>query len=551
MKKLSIVTGIVIAVVSTRGFSQMGRGGGMGSGSINQDTILAPFTTDDFSGSGRCAFCHTGRIDSTGQDVSMDRQWRSTMMANSAKDPLWQAKISSEVQRNPDLRHVIEEKCSRCHMPMARVQAAVHNTPVGVLDDGFLGKTHYLHEAAMDGVSCSLCHQITEATLGTPESFTGNYVIDTSSSAPNRWIYGGLAEPFTRPMQMNVGYTPAQGTHVNDSAYCATCHTLYTPIVDGQGAIVGEFPEQTPYLEWQHSAFSDAEETEHCQDCHMDEGAGGVSLSNRPPWLSARQPVKQHIFVGGNSFVLGILNAHGAELDVTADAAHFDATSHLTTEKLTQQTAELTLLSQAITDGELTAVVQVSNLAGHKFPTGVPIRRAWLHVEVADGNGQVIFQSGTPQMDGQITGNDADIDAATFEPHHDVITAEDHVQIYETIMHDSEGRITYTFLNAGGYLKDNRLLPEGFDKATSAPDITVYGLAAEDDTFTGGMDIVTYRLDVSHVQLPIQFTARLLYQSVGHRFLVDLSQDATPQVDRFVHYYDEADKTPVEIAAIP
>lgn len=72
-----------------------GPGGGMAQ------TTLTTFETDDFSGSGICAMCHSSLTDEAGNDVSNDAQWRSTMMANAAKDPLWQAKISSEVDRNP------------------------------------------------------------------------------------------------------------------------------------------------------------------------------------------------------------------------------------------------------------------------------------------------------------------------------------------------------------------------------------------------------------------------------------------------------------------
>lgn len=488
----------------------------------------------------------------------MDRQWRSTIMANAAKDPLWQAKISSEVLRNPALQDIIEDKCSRCHTPMARVQALADGTPVAVLDEGFLNSTHSLHEAAMDGVSCSLCHQIDERNLGTAASFTGGYTVDTTTSAPYRWIYGSFPEPYQNPMRMQVGYTPVHRTHVNESSYCAACHTLYTPIVDTDGAILGEFPEQTPYLEWEHSRFSDPENARHCQDCHTPYGAGTVALSNRPPWLEARYPVGQHTFVGGNSFLLSILKTHADELGVTADANHLDATAALTAEQLTDLTGELSILSRTMEGTALVVELQVSNLTGHKFPTGVPVRRAWLHVQVTDRHNRLIFESGKPWADGRIAGNDADDFAGEFEPHYDVIDRPEQVQIYETIMHDSNNQITYTFLNAAGYLKDNRLLPEGFDKAGAHPDIAVCGAAADDENFTGGSDKVTYRINVSKTRLPVQasagfpvqFSARLLYQSVGRRFMEDLRRDSTAEVQRFAEYYDSADKTPVVIATV-
>ena len=44
------------------------------------------------------------------------------------------------------------------------------------------------------------------------------------------------------------------------------------------------------------------------------------------------------------------------------------------------------------------------------------------------------------------------------------------------------------------YLKDNRLLPRGFDKGTAAAEIAVVGAAADDDDFVGGGDRVRYRV---------------------------------------------------------
>ena len=99
---------------------QFGPGAGPGPGGGMAQTTLTTFETDDFSGSGICAMCHSSLTDEAGNDVSNDAQWRSTMMANAAKDPLWQAKISSEVDRNPQVQSIIEDKCSRCHMGMAR-----------------------------------------------------------------------------------------------------------------------------------------------------------------------------------------------------------------------------------------------------------------------------------------------------------------------------------------------------------------------------------------------------------------------------------------------
>ena len=260
--------------------------------------------TDDFSGSGICAFCHSSLTDEAGNDVSNDAQWRSTMMANAAKDPLWQAKISSEVDRAlPKWKETIEDKCSRCHMGMARYQLKTDNpdAPVEVLVHGFLDPAHYLHEAAMDGVSCTLCHQVQPDKLGTPESYTGKYVIDTATVPPNRLIFGPYDQPRQNPMQRNSGFLPTPESmtepHLTDSAHCGSCHTLYTPVLDANGVQVpgtdpveyAEFPEQTTYLEWEHSGVPKT-----CQDCHLPDAVGSVVISNRPRRLAARTPFGQH-----------------------------------------------------------------------------------------------------------------------------------------------------------------------------------------------------------------------------------------------------------------
>ena len=107
---------------------------------------LTKISTDDFTGSGNCANCHTDLTDSAGEDVSIGSHWRSTMMANAAKDPIWQAKVASEVLRTPGLKEVIEDKCTTCHMPMAYTQANADGTPALILGDGFLNPANALHE---------------------------------------------------------------------------------------------------------------------------------------------------------------------------------------------------------------------------------------------------------------------------------------------------------------------------------------------------------------------------------------------------------------------
>src|SRR5688572_29979564 len=72
-----------------------------------------------FQTSDRCMACHNTLSTSAGEDISIGFAWRPTMMANSARDPYWQAGVRRETIDHPRARAAIEEECSRCHMPMA------------------------------------------------------------------------------------------------------------------------------------------------------------------------------------------------------------------------------------------------------------------------------------------------------------------------------------------------------------------------------------------------------------------------------------------------
>jgi hypothetical protein len=508
---------------------------------------LSNFTTDDFVGAGLCVMCHEGLVDASRADVSITTHWRSTMMANAAKDPAWQAKVASEVARNPGLKEVIEKKCASCHTPMAETQAEVSGGKIALSGDGFSNPANPLHAAAQEGVSCALCHQIQDRNLGTPASFSGGYQIDTTTQPPERPMYGPYETPFGRPMQMHTGYLPAFGAHTSSAAFCATCHNLVTPYVDATGKIAGDFPEQMPFTEWQNSAFGQGNVA--CQACHMPQANGGVVISPMPARLAPRQPFFQHYFVGGNTFMVTLLRDHAAELGVTATAAQLNATAARTTEQM-GRAAALSLASAGRENGALVFKLQVNPATGHKFPTSFPSRRAWLHVVVRDVAGRVIFESGAPQADGSIAGNAADADPAAFEPHYDLITQADQVQIYEPIMGDSEGKTTYTLLRAATYLKDNRLLPAGTDKARLPKEAAVYGAAANDASFIGGGDQITYRLDVGTAKGPFTVQAELLYQPLSYRFVQDMLIESGPSGQTLGRLFRAADRTPTRVSAL-
>jgi hypothetical protein len=88
------------------------------------------------------------------------------------------------------------------------------------------------------------------------------------------------------------------------------------------------------------------------------------------------------------------------------------------------------------------------------------------------------------------------------------------------------------------FLKDNRLLPRGFDKQTADPEIAPQGGAAEDPGFVGGSDRVKYSVDLGPAQGPFTVEAELWYQPIGFRWANNLKEYRAFEPQRFTGYYD-------------
>jgi hypothetical protein len=489
-----------------------------------------------FIGSDQCIACHSGLRAPSGEDVSIGYDWRASMMANSARDPYWHAAVRREVMDHPQAQAAIEDKCATCHMPMARFTAA-QGGGQGQVFANLAAQAAVNTAFAVDGVSCTVCHQIAGDNFGADASFDGGFAIHSDAAAGVLAMFGPHEVDAGRQSIMRSATqtaVPRAATHLQQSELCATCHTLYTHALDENGNEIGRLAEQVPYQEWLHSAYR---ETRSCQSCHMPEVAGEVPISSV---LGQPRPrVSQHTFRGSNAYMLGILNRYRGELGVVALPQELDAAIAETKQYLATASARLTIEGARRAGGSLELDVHVANIAGHKLPTAYPSRRAWLHVVVTDAAGRTLFESGAVGSDGAIAGNDNDADAARFEPHYDVIETAEQVQIYESIMVDSDDRVTTGLLRGVRYEKDNRLLPLGFDKISAGSDIAVRGAALDDASFTAGADVVHYRIAIpADAQPPLTVTAQLQYQSIGRRWAENLRAYEAAEPQRFMRYYD-------------
>jgi hypothetical protein len=493
-------------------------------------------TSTLFRGSGNCQLCHesTGNAMTwNGVDVSPISYWRSTMMGNSSKDPLWRAMVAEEVHNFPQIQELIEKTCLRCHSPMGYTEAF------------FNGDTTYSmaqlkqDQLANDGVSCTLCHQINSDNFGFDGSYSGHYNIYADSV-----IYGPYDSSDTQfmPIWPNVNYTVEYAPHMNQSELCATCHTLFTPYLDNQGNIAGTFPEQTPYLEWKNSNYP--AQNIQCQDCHMPKIYDPISISSRGSYPD-RTPFWRHTFVGGNLYILKILKANIDSINATAEPEHFDSTIARAKHNMSENTLVLSTFSDFQNDS-LEIRVILENLAGHKIPTGIPFRRMWIHLKVEEIGGLVIFESGEWDSEGKIADYNSD-----YEPHYNIITSEDDVQAYEGVFIDVDQNVTYTLLRAAEFVKDNRIPPVGFTSSHYSYDSTgIFGDAVGDPNFNKdsgnegtGMDIVTYKIP-GEQNKTYRVTAEVCYQSVKPELVDHLRGIGEPDITRFVDMYDATPNVP-------
>jgi hypothetical protein len=510
---------------------------GAGPAAPNQEsgaTASALFET-----SAVCQSCHNGLVTASGRDVSIGVDWRSSMMANAARDPYWQAAVRRETIDHPPATEAIERECSTCHMPMAHYQTLAAGAEPEIF--AFLPITAPHLAAgqnallAADGVGCVTCHQITPENLGERGSFVGKFSIDMESPAGLRKVYG----PFDvdrgrqRIMHSASGFIPAKGSHIQEAALCASCHTLITHALDENHEVVGELPEQVPYLEWLHSDYA---ESRSCQDCHMPVVDEEVSVSS--VWGQPRANVNRHAFRGGNFLIPRIFSRYRADLGVTAPTADLQASVSRTLEHLQSSSAKVRIDRVMISETGMRVEIEVTNYAGHKLPTAYPSRRTWLHFKVVDRFGTVVFESGALQPNGSIDGNDNDLTEGSYEPHHDSITRPDEVQVYEAIMVDPQGSVTTGLTSGMRFVKDNRILPKGFDKSTADEEVAVHGLALDDPDFGAASDRVGYVVGLDPMSGPFDISVELWYQPVGYRWAQNLRDYDAMETRRFADYFD-------------
>jgi hypothetical protein len=487
-----------------------------------------------------CTGCHgydslqQYNIDANGNDVNLVDDWKSTMMALSAKDPFWRAKVSHEILVNPGISMEIQNKCTSCHAPMGHYNAIFNGASHYTLND------LYNDSLGLDGVACVACHTI--GTDGLGSSFSGHIPYDTLFQ-----IYGPFLDPLTGPMQLYTGYTPVHSNHVSQGKFCSPCHTLITESVDLSGVPTGKsFVEQATYHEWVNSNYFQDEIS--CQRCHMPKIEDSVQIANQFFGIDYRSPFNLHTFQGSNAFMLKLMKENKVALNVDVPDANFDSSIAVTIKTLQQQTLEIDLLMDVVESDTAYFSVKLTNKAGHKFPSGYPSRRAVLQFLLIGQGNDTLFASGLFDQDFEVQHINP-----SFEPHHDVIADDNRSQIYEMVMGDVNGDKTTVLMRADTMLKDNRLTPQGFTTTSTVYDTTRIILGTPDDDFNlfpngnegSGTDITQYRVPLNGYSQPFAVFAKVYYQAVPPGYLTEMFSHSSAEIDQFKNMYNAADKTPV------
>jgi hypothetical protein len=501
-----------------------------------------------FQTSDRCLACHNSLVNAAGEDVSIGFHWRASIMANSSHDPYWQASARREVMDHPEAKPEIEDECSVCHMPITRYEAKLRGRTGEIFKVLPISSEDAEHRQAADGVSCSVCHQITKDKLGTRESYNGGFVVHGPDAAGRHPEYGpfDIQQGLQTIMRSSTqGYRPERADHIRESDLCGTCHTLITTARGPGGKAIGALPEQMPYPEWLHSDYRDKQS---CQSCHMPEIKGPVQISR--VLGEEREGARLHSFLGGNFFMLQLLDRYRGELGVSALPTELTDNAAATSKFLETQSAIVGIENVSVQDGRLQADVVVRNKNGHKLPTAFPSRRAWLHFVVRERKGQAVFESGALNPDGSIAGNDNDADPLRYEPHYSEIRSPDQVEIYESILGDEKGQVTTGLLSGVRYLKDNRLLPDGFDKRTADAEIAVVGDALNDPVFRGGGHRLRYSAPLGTATGAFTIKAELWYQPIGYRWANNLKPyHHADEPRRFNSYFDSMQSSTAVVLA--
>src|SRR5262245_11552482 len=435
---------------------------------------------------------------------------------------------------------------------------------------------------ARDGISCAVCHRTipddTPPGVAPLEYFLETSITGRFEVGPPDRVFGPYRDIAPYTMANAIGIPPKCTQHRNACLRCSSCHTIDLPVLDGRPG--QRSLEQVTYLEWLNSQYQTefgphGPNAKTCQACHMpgyyhsekkgidvdqlvqkiaiiqDQDYPESEHSAPEPELMMRdrKNFTRHELLGLNVFLLEMFKQFNDILGVRKEDYMSGSSTDLEdaidniAQQAHQRTATLQVAARATGDRTVTAEVVVTHLTGQRFPSGVGFRRAFIELLVFDRTqwGQrLVWASGRTNALGVIVDGNAEILPSEFfteytdswgrvqqhfQPHYQVITSPQQVQIYEELIKNAEGKFTTSFTRRDETVKDNRLLPIGWTEHGPNPSLNGRFLAAthaegvqDDPDYVNdqGMDRITYLITLPAGACPAQGAVHttLYYQSI-------------------------------------
>ncbi|MCB1036221.1 MAG: hypothetical protein KDD47_20525 [Acidobacteria bacterium] len=477
---------------------------------------------------GSCASCH-GDYDAV-NNIEPYPTWAGSMMANASRDPLFWAALDVA---NNDVAGA-GDFCLRCHVPSGWLGG--RSEPPGGSQDGcgMLGAIDE-PESDFEGISCHFCHRMMvndSPPPGEDPVYFENgqaWIDDTDCTTPGTgpcrrgpYDYAGAGEtPPPHPWTFSQYHLEA--------GFCGNCHNVTSPattLIDDSGTDTGiPFPVERTYKEWQQSDFGSGGGQQSCQSCHMPDT--GVSPAYACVFESNDRTgnMAVHRFVGGNVWIPAVLRDEYPNLGRTDS---YNATVAWAQDMLANQTAmlELTAPATAPVGGTLDLGVRVTNLSGHKLPTGYSEgRRMWLNVQVRDTTDTLIFESGAyDPATGTLT---HDAQAKVYERESGIWNAN---ATNQCDLVDGGGDPMFHFVLNNCIAKDNRIPPAGFSGGTDPETRPVAYSYPETSPGSGilvNFDDTSYSVPLPPGAVtPLSVEARLYFQTTSKEYVEFLRDQA-------------------------
>jgi hypothetical protein len=449
----------------------------------------------EFAKVAQCNMCHAK---TNNGDADPYLSWQSGMMAQAARDPVFRATMSIANQDIPG----VGEFCLRCHAPRGWLED--RSKPA----DGSALNTEDMH-----GVSCDICHRLIDPLSDEAAKLIrhvppgrGNAMMVADPENKVRGPYGDG----TGAMPHLVMKSPFHAS----GELCGTCHDISNPVFAGD--VNAEPPysfghiERT-YSEWALSVFAARGKDGSCQSCHYPTVKGGGQASRFGS--KQRDYFVIHGPVGGSTWVQDAVLHVWPDEGIDPKAAKLGKKRSLA---LLKTAASLKVTFE--TAGR--ATLRITNLTGHKLPTGYPEgRRMWVNVVFSDAADNTIKEMGRyGTIDDTIFGEP--IQAPTLlDP--------DDTRVYECLPGLSESQAhkynkqpgkSFHFVLNDIIVKDNRIPPEGFTNAAFKQHLS----QPVDAAYPDGQ-----YWDDFELQLPdgcAKVIVRLMYQSVSWEYVKFLAE---------------------------